>query len=303
METINHTKIFQELIKGIDSDFDNTEASKIKMLRHADRRTKLTKKNNHQKLLINGKPFPANITSLYALYVYRPDLFMDYQSGQKKCNFKNIKYIISFIGENKLESRFVGIYKILGVKQDPNALYDDDIILELEHVKAFEHLEREIVIDWGSPANAWHQYFYNKKQVIKIDNDMPDTDATPLFKSYLDIILNHAQLELVINNPDWVAALKKVNCIYAILDSSNGKLYVGSTYNQSGILGRWEQYAKTGHGYNIDLEKIGSEYCKNNLKWCILEVLPLDVTDFEAIAREKLWKQKLGTGIFGYTNN
>ena len=97
--------------------------------------------------------------------------------------------------------------------------------------------------------------------------------------------------------------LKDVNCIYCILDTSNGKQYVGSTYNKQGILGRWSQYAATGHGGDLDLEKKGENYCKTNLKWSILETLPLDISAHDAIERETLWKEKLGVKRFGYCNN
>lgn len=71
------------------------------MLGHADSRTKLGKEEEQTKLFINGNPFPTNITSIYALYVYRKDLFLQYQSEQLARNMRNIKYLVSFIGEEK----------------------------------------------------------------------------------------------------------------------------------------------------------------------------------------------------------
>ena len=101
MERKDYTTTIRELLKGIDSEFDNTSRRCIKMLRHADSRTKLGKEEEQTKLFINGSPFPTNITSIYALYVYRKDLFLQYQSEQLARNMRNIKYLVSFIGEEK----------------------------------------------------------------------------------------------------------------------------------------------------------------------------------------------------------
>ena len=166
MKREEYTTIVQNLLKGIDSEFDNTCPRQIKMIRHADSRTKLGKDEIQTKLFIHGNPFPTNITSLYALYVYRKDLFLQYQSEQLASNVRNIKYIVSFIGEEKTSARFVGVYKINGKKDNPSV--SGEVILDLEQIKAFEHLEKRIVIDWGFPANSWHQY-YNKEKKARIE--------------------------------------------------------------------------------------------------------------------------------------
>ena len=90
-----------QVITCTNKSFDNTSRRCIKMLRHADSRTKLGKEEEQTKLFINGNPFPTNITSIYALYVYRKDLFLQYQSEQLARNMRNIKYLVSFIGEEK----------------------------------------------------------------------------------------------------------------------------------------------------------------------------------------------------------
>lgn len=300
MERKDYIATIQELLEGIDSEFDNTSPRHIKMLRHADSRTKLGKEEEQTKLFIHGNPFPTNITSIYALYVYRKDLFLQYQSEQLARNMRNIEYLVSFIGEKGTTARFVGVYRINGKRDNPRV--KDEVILDLERITAFEHLEKRIVIDWGGAANSWHQY-YEKEKNARIEECTQDQGMVPLFKSYLDVNLNHAQLQLVVQHPEWVTVLKDINCIYCILDTSNGKLYVGSTYNQLGVLGRWCQYAATGCGGDLDLEKKGEDYCKTNLKWSILETLPLDISAHDAIERETMWKEKLGVRRFGYCNN
>ena len=76
------------------------------------------------------------------------------------------------------------------------------MILDLEQIKAFEHLERRIVIDWATPTNSWHQYYDRKKQA-RIEQYIQEQDNVSLFESYLCTNLNHAQLKLVVQHPDW----------------------------------------------------------------------------------------------------
>ena len=76
------------------------------------------------------------------------------------------------------------------------------MILDLEQIKAFEHLEKRIVIDWATPTNSWHQYFDIEKQA-RIEQYIQEQDNVPLFESYLRTNLNHAQLKLVVQHPDW----------------------------------------------------------------------------------------------------
>jgi hypothetical protein len=301
MEKISKT--IQELLKGYNPDFDSTNPHEIKMVRHADGRTSGANKHS-KKLLIDGKEVPVNYTSIYALYRYRRDIFLKYQSEQKKGNFTNIKYIVSFIGEKGTTARFVGVYKVCGHAENP---YDTaDEVLDLQQISDFAPIEERILIEWGKNTNTWHQYFTNPKNVIDIEIGLPSINGIPVFKSYLETMLTLPELELIINDPTWIAKLMEVNCVYAILDKLAHKLYVGVTYNQKGIYGRWIDYATTGHGDDDDLVELVSknrDYAKDNFQWCILETLPIDITAKNAIDRESLWKEKLGTREFGYNNN
>lgn len=292
----------QNCLKGIDAEFDRTSPKKIKMVRHADSRTNGGKK--YKELRIHGIPFPSNIPNLYALYIHRKDLFLQYQGEQLQRTFDGIRYIVSFIGGNGTESRFVGVYEIVGCSPSPYS--SDEVLLDLKSVDAFSHLEEKIIIDWGKSTVGWHQYYHNKKTVIRIEDRIPRDEILPSSNSFQDAVLNYYELKQAVIDPNWVAKLKSAHCIYAISDASNGKLYVGSTYNFNGIFGRWESYAKTGHGDDKDLmELLASDesYARDNFSWTILELLPLSVTPADAIAREKVWKTKLNTIKHGYNNN
>lgn len=298
MEKEQHIIAFQELMKGRDPGFDNSK--KVKLIRHLDHRPEKT---------IGDKVFKE---SLYTLYRSHPDAFMTYQNEQKTTNFKNVEYIVSFIGEEKNTARFVGVYKNCGCTKKS----EEESLFDFQKVSGFEILEEKVIIDWGNNAISWHQWYDdNKKYVVRIDRGMSD-GIVPVFKSYEDVILNYFQLKAIFeqNDPEWRSKFEACNCIYMILDKSNGKQYVGSTYTNGkkggvgkGIWKRWSEYAETGHGGNKSLELLCQKDCKyhiNNFQWCILETLPLNVNEFLAIERETLYKKKFGTmEPNGYNNN
>jgi hypothetical protein len=299
----NEVKTIQELLKGYDSDFDSTSPNEIKMIRHADKRTSGVDPKS-DKLRIAGEPFPKSITSVHALYDYRRELFDQYQREQLRKNFKGIKYLVVFLGEKSTTSKFVGVYKICGQSDSPYA--ENEVVLDLVHLDVFNELEETIIMDWGKGTLQWCQYYSNKKPVICRVAKSHKSNLIPKFEGYLETILNYAELALIINHPDWVEQLKNKNCVYAILDTLTGKIYIGSTYNKQGIYGRWIDYASTGHGDNKDLEgKILKDpnYAKNHFQWTILEELDINIEEKDAIEREKMWKRKLKTNQFGYNNN
>ena len=75
----------QELLfnRGLDKN------AKIKLVRHKDGRQ-----------------------DLYNLYKTEKDKFLAYQNSQSKDVFNGVDYIVSFIGEEGILSRFIGVYQI-----------------------------------------------------------------------------------------------------------------------------------------------------------------------------------------------
>ena len=82
-------------------------------------------------------------------------------------------------------------------------------------------------------------------------------------------------------------------------------LYVGSAYGREGILGRWLQYASSGHGGNsLLMDAINNNrYGPKSFRFTILQTLPKTQTKNEVIAQENLYKNKLGSRAFGLNKN
>lgn len=263
----------QELLenRGLDKN------AKVKLIRHKD--------------------------ALYDLYnLYRTDReeFLAYQNSQSKDIFNGVDYIVTFIGEEGLLSRFIGVYKLTDRKQ----IAEDHFEYQMEEVKVqFDDLKERVIIRWVN-AISWHQWIKNKMEVIQIQPGLHYKQ----FTDYADFILNFDELKEIVNNQynDWKRMLSVTKGIYLINDNKTGKLYIGSAYGENGIWGRWSEYVKTnGHGGNKTLkELIGNDFkYGNNFQFSILMLLPRTITPDEAIKKERLFKNKLGTNSFGLNNN
>lgn len=237
---------------------------------------------------------------LYNLYLDKREEFLDYQRSQAKDVFKGVDYIVSFIGEEGNRSRFIGVYKIMG----KGTIKGGQFWYEVTEVKGFEDLKEKVIVDWGKAGRMWHQWITNEKTVVEIHPGLHYRQ----FTDYSDFILSFKELREIIEKQyhDWKKMLSATKGIYLIGDSKSGKLYVGSAYGEDGIWGRWKDYVKThGHGNNKtlkELTKSDSDYA-NNFRFSILMLLPSTITPDQAIAKEKLFKTKLGTNAFGLNNN
>ena len=286
----------QDLLKGWNrnSDFDNVNESRIKLVRHSSD--------------VQPDSFIYNKYkgSVYELYRTDYALFKEWQSEQSDSKMKNVNYLVVFLAEEGCECRFIGVYRNYGPKRATGNGVSEYAI---EEVEGFEGLKDKVVIDWGKGTLSWMQNWQSTKNVRRIDQ-VNTGDDIPYFIRYEDVILSFSQLQKVVEDKEWKSKLESLNCVYMILDKETGKQYVGVTYKnmkpgiKNGILGRWTEYAKTGHGNNKLLVALlaekGISYADQNFQWTILETLPLNVTPKVAIDRESLYKKKFGTREHGY---
>ena len=239
-----------------------------------------------------------------------------YQSYQATPIF-NCDYIVAFIGFGGTHARMIGVYKVKGQKAAKDVSLPADFIYpdfvthtgyyyELEEVPGFEDLKKRVVIEWGKGTLAWHQWLKHKdKEVLEI---LPGGYVKE-FSDYLDFILTYDELVDICKKPianrEWHKRLSTVAGVYLIVDTSTGLQYVGSAYGEKGILGRWLQYARTGHGGNSKLKQLLSpgKSRAENFTFTILRTLPKTLTKNEVIEKESFYKEKLGTRAFGLNLN
>ena len=229
------------------------------------------------------------------------DALLHYQREQAKDIFKDCDYIISFIGLERKHSVFIGVFKVKGTTYK-DGLYHYD----LEAVPEFNNLVDRLVIDWGSNAIAWHQWYGT--QVKKVIEVLPQ-GYIGSFPGLLDFVLEYDELKTLINNPDanyeWRHHLSAVNGIYMILDESTGQQYIGSANGKDGIWQRWCDYAANGHGDNKELKALhkADPLHHKYFKFSVLQTLPSNISQREIVKIEALYKQKLGSRAHGLNKN
>lgn len=264
----------QEILNLKTDIFSN---SKVKLVRHKDSRAE------------------------YRELIKDRNELLKYQQEQSKPIFHDCDYIISFIGQERKKSILFGIFKVNGYVERNGKYYYD-----LIQLPEFEYLSNRIIIDWGSNAISWHQWY--DKQVKEVIQILPHGYLGE-FPGLLNFVLEFNELERLIENPeaneDWKNHLSSVNGIYLILDSKTGDQYIGSANGQGGIWQRWTEYAKTFDGGNqrlIELCKSDNEYHKN-FRYSVLQTLPSNITKSEIDKIESLYKEKLGTRVHGLNRN
>ncbi len=245
--------------------------------------------------------------------VYDKGMIEAYQESQSKNCFDNCKYIASFVGTTKTEAKFIGLYEIVSfvdgeaVKQYmpkdypyPDHFDKDHRYYQMKKLTVMEDLIDRLIIDWGKATLSWFQWAENDKEVLSIAS----REEIP-FPGYESFIKSYSELAEIIDAADsgndryrkWREALSNVNGIYLICDTKHNKQYIGSTYNDEGILGRWAQYIKTKDGGDVGIKEHLKKYPDAHLgfQFTILKILPKPISIDEATQVESLYKNKLCT--------
>jgi hypothetical protein len=242
-----------------------------------------------------------------------------YQSYQGKPKFHGVKQIVSFYGLSGTRAGFYGVYRVLSQRQheakdvpilescewskDWNR--DAKFFYELERDPRFDEFRDRLIIDWGPGTLAWVQNLDNKPVLEILE---PGRKLAP-FADYLEFSLTHGELKDLFGNEeahrDWRIPLSAVAGVYLVLAQRTGDLYVGSAYGESGIWGRWRNYAMSGDGGNVRLQELitrDSAY-PEQFRFSVLQILPKTMAQKEVLEREKLYKRKLGTRATGLNSN
>ncbi|MEB3005829.1 GIY-YIG nuclease family protein [Capnocytophaga sp. G2] len=132
---------------------------------------------------------------------------------------------------------------------------------------------------------------------------LPDIFDNDIFPGYDSVNLSWSDLSRVLAKDSWKTALQNQKGVYLITDTSNGKMYVGSAYGERMLLGRWEDYAKTGNGGNKELKELSFDHIKQYFRYSILDIFKSTIKDELIISRETWWKEVLLTRNFGYNKN
>lgn len=223
------------------------------------------------------------------------------------------RYWVIFVTDGKNRSRLWGTFENYGelieLRTESRRFFD------LRKSRFLGTLNDRLVIEWDNPR-TWHRSAAattaRRMSVVQIaDRDKVD------FPGFDGVLLTYHQLCEMVDDPRyaaWQDALSKVQGVYLITDSSNGKQYVGKADGTENILGRWTTYARDGHGGNVALRELAlisspgeSTIAKReharNFVFSLLRVFGPSTPSFEVSAAESHYKAALMTRNFGLNRN
>ncbi len=251
----------------------------------------------------------------YNVFILDVNKFKYWQEEQTGKNWSR-KYIISLIYYSKNLWLFGGVYEVLGQPEK----------YKHQKWKTYGWKYETKLLDIQSDLIGRVLFYYKKEyraQYPKLElhakNGMSPSDiyvssifdkkvAITDFLGFDNVNIDHETLRLIVNDniQSWKTALSNVKGIYLIMDELTGKQYVGSAYGDDCIWQRWSEYAKNGHGGNVELKELlkqhGEDY-KYNFKYSVLEICNMSLGNEYIIARENQWKEVLMTRKFGLNKN
>lgn len=213
------------------------------------------------------------------------------------------RWWLVFLADGGRRSRFYRAYENRGevLEERTETLRS----FSLSETDLLGSLRERLVIEWSQDSINWAKAG-SAAQTFPIV-EIADPDAKP-FPGFDRLVLSFAQLQELVSDSryaSWRAALGAVQGIYLIADRTTGKLYVGKADGAQRILGRWRQYAETGHGGNVALrEALGEGATRaQDFTWSLLRVFGSNTTPDMVDEAERHFKETLLTKKFGYNLN
>ena len=268
-------------------------------------------------VLRHKPPEPTIRKTLPWLAAERHDVFNTYQQTQTKRLEQAMEkltgrgYIASFIAQETGSAVFAGLYAIksskpitneqlfrkpaykelisMGMFRWPNTKKTRSSLqwFDLVLTDFYKKWKGRLVVEWPPQVRAWWRRAHRSDMQIHsileesaFDTAMPNWDKIAL-----------SWEELAVLPTRWRSAISQWRGIYYIFDTSDGKGYVGSAYGEDNLLGRWCNYAASGHGGNKLLKRRDPK----NFVFTILQRVSPDMDAHDVIHVENTWKQRLHT--------
>lgn len=250
------------------------------------------------------------------LVAEKPTAFNAYQQTQVPAVEKALQaltgqgYVASFIGQKPTKATFAGLYHIVSshslTREQFQATPEYDLLhslgnngfgdgevretieyFDLVETDFYRHWKGRLIIDWPPPERSWwRRAERNVMPVSAILEESAFVRSVPAWEE-----INLSWPELAVLPISWREPLSQWRGVYFIHDQSDGRGYVGSAYGEGNLLGRWLNYASSGHGGNALLR--GRDPL--NFRFSILQRLSPDMDAEDVIRIEANWKDRLHT--------
>ncbi len=218
-----------------------------------------------------------------------------YQRIQQRRVFAIGSHLASFVATPTNDTLFVGLYRVDGIGIASQGTIDPVLQTERGGLHLYDiHREDQLtdyaghlIVEWGRGKLAWVQHAdVRDKPVLEIRKEIKDE----VFPGFINFCWNIDQIAAI--PLTWQSVLKSVKGVYLLVCNETGKQYVGSAKGEESLWGRFLEYARTGHGGNIELKRRG----RRHYQVTILEVVNSD-SGIERV--EEAWKKKLMSKKFG----
>jgi len=232
--------------------------------------------------------------------------FREWQEDQNQKNFE-CDHVLSLIGLGGDRWLFAGVYQVHSVSKR-NQKGKTRYVYATSEVPGLAHLTGRAVISFRRTFRASYLQGWKYIDQLVVDEILPRKMSVGEFPGYHAVLLSWSLLRTVVRESvaSWKAALGSVAGVYVVVDTKNGKQYVGSAQGEGGIWRRWESYAKNGHAGNKELRDVlktkGKSYA-DNFQFGIIEVCDIKARNEYVLEREAHWKNALCTREFGYNKN
>lgn len=272
--------------------------------------------NPEQVLVLRHRPTEAELNKVLPwLAAEKPEFYNAYQQTQGEKLEKAMLaagYIASFIGREAGKALYVGLYAIRSSKPmtaedywafpahrelrekfgmvgfNPEKEKRKSVLwFDLVPTEFYSEWKGKLIVRWPPPERSWWRRAHkNEMPVLAVleesvlDKSMPSWD---------EISLTWQQLAVLPTR--WKAILSQWRGIYYIFDTVDGKGCVGSACGDGNLLGRWQNYAASGHGGNVLLRKRNPK----SFQFTILQRVSPDMEANEVVRLENTWKDRLHT--------
>lgn len=264
-------------------------------------------------VVMRHQPYEPQLRALFpSIALEARDLYNAYQSAHNsraESALRKASYLASFIADGAGRALFIGMYRVCGAvpvnREQWLAIPENRRLMDLGMLSWIEKGRTEalwfdlkltefyhdwfgrLVIHWPPPDRSWYRWADRNDfaiQAVHAENALESPSVT-----WEQIALSWDELSFL---PRKLRdSLMHWRGIYLITDRLDGCQYVGSASGADNLLGRWQNYSKSGHGGN----KLLKPRDRQNFVFSILQRVSPDMPSDEVVAIENSWKLRLRT--------
>lgn len=217
----------------------------------------------------------------------------EWSNGKNEFNRKYIFSLIDFYPERDTWL-FGGIWEVIAYNpsKEPGTHYTIELCPDYQ--KFIGRLKIKYAHNDRMVRNRMENYFPS----LVLKEILREPYSIETFPGYKNLDIRFKSLKMIMSkgDPIWKTALS-IKGIYLLTDIRTGMKYVGKASGKEGFWQRWGGYIASGHGGDVDLERLlkdegGIQYAIDNFKFSILEIVESNMDD-DIDSRESHWKRVL----------